>query len=677
MVELGSAFFKQQRLSAEVVAMKGAPKAPRSTTRLFALYAAISLVPVLALGIVLAASFRGDADARGLVEARAEAKLVAQTGVEPLLDGRSLSTGLSAGERDGLRRLAARVVRQREVLRLRVRDDTGRVVFSDDGSGFGNRPDDEAAEAADGQVVARLTRLNSDANDSGRRGVESVEVYLPLSAGVPNRQVGILELYLPYAPIRSDATAGLGALYRDLAAGLALLYLVLFEIAASVGRRLRGAAEMNAFLAEYDTLTELPNRMLFHRQARSAVAVARTRRRRSVVLAIIDLDRFKDVNDTLGHHNGDHLLTELARRLADSVAPGDTVARLGGDEFGLVLRDVDDPERELRRLRDVIDGEVEISGLPLSLQASIGFVIAPEDGTDVDDLLQHADVAMYVAKARHTGVARYDSSLDHYDAISLSLVSELRRAIDEGQLVLHYQPQAALSDGRVRTVEALVRWQHPANGLLYPDKFLPLAEQTDLIEKLTHWVLRAALTDLRALAADDPDLRVAVNVSARSVSRESFAGDVMLALEDTGMPAERLIVEVTETALMTDPERAAEVLAQLAGVGVEISLDDFGQGQTSLGYLSALPIHELKIDKSFVADVLENAAHAAIVRSIIDLGHNLELRVVAEGVETDPILANLRDAGCDVAQGYLLARPMPFLDIERWLRPDARSRRAA
>ena len=637
--------------------------------RLFAIYAAISLVPVLVLGVVLAASLRGEARQRGLAEGQAEATLVARTAVEPLLDGRPLSLGLSTTEQGALRRLTTHAIGEQDVLRLRLRDLAGRVVFSDDGSGFGGKPDDEALDAATGEVVAHLTRLNSDANDTGKRGVASVEVYLPLRAGSPIRRVGVLEMYLPYAPINRDVSAGLHQLTLDLALGLGVLYLALFAITASVGRGLRREAARNKFLAEHDTLTELPNRDLFHRRANKLLDAGISRGQR-LAIAIIDLDRFKDVNDTLGHHLGDRLLTEIASRLAAGTRAGDTVARMGGDEFGLILRDVPEAERALLHLRDVIDREVEVSGLPLTVQGSIGFVLAPEDGTDIDTLLQRADVAMYVAKARHAGVVRYDAALDHYDAAKLSLVAEHRHAIDDGQLVLHYQPQTTLTDGRVQAVEALVRWQHPTHGLLSPDKFLPLAEQTDLIEKLTQWVLRTALTELRDLEPVWTDnLAVAVNVSARSISRAGFAKQIIHTLQALDMPAERLIVEVTETALLTDPARAADVLGKLAAAGIKISLDDFGRGQTSLGYLSALPIHELKIDKSFVLDMLQNPAHAAIVRSIIDLGHNLGLRVVGEGVETDNVLIALREAGCDVAQGFLLARPKPAAELRRCLEP--------
>jgi EAL domain-containing protein (putative c-di-GMP-specific phosphodiesterase class I) len=274
---------------------------------------------------------------------------------------------------------------------------------------------------------------------------------------------------------------------------------------------------------------------------------------------------------------------------------------------------------------------------------------------------------MYAAKAQRAGVLQYRPDLNQYDASSLGLVAELRHAIADGQLVLHYQPQATTASDRISALEALVRWEHPVHGLLYPDRFLPLAEQTDLIDTLTRWVLDEALVQIWRLNELGFDLAVAVNVSARSIVRPDFAQEVIGALARHTVAPERLIVEVTETALLIDPARAAEILEQLAAAGVTVSLDDFGQGQTSLGYLSRLPVHELKIDRSFVTDMHENPAHAAIVRSIVDLGHNLSMRVVAEGIETETVLATLREYECDVAQGFFLARPMAAASVERWL----------
>jgi len=633
---------------------------------MFVTYAVIIAVPVSLLGVLLAASYQSEARQRGVAEGRSQALLVAQTAVEPILSGRPLSQGFSAEETRELRRLSDQAVGGHSVLRLRLRDLAGNVVFSDDGSGYHQRPEDEALDAARGIVTARLTRLNADDNDTGPLGPEAVEVYQPLYAGSPSRIVGVLELYMPYAPISADVTSGLRTLTRDLALGLGALYVVLFVISVSVSRRLRQQVKANKFMAEHDALTDLPNRTLFHSRAQAAVDHAR-RAGTNTAIAIIDLDRFKEVNDTLGHHNGDELLAKLAQRLADTTRPEDAVARLGGDEFGIILQDVGDVEEVLGRLRAVIEKEVEVSGLPLSVESSIGYVVAPEDGVEVDDLLQYADVAMYMAKTQHVGVVRYDAAQDHYDAANLGLIAALRHAIDDGELVLHYQPKTTMSDGRVEAVEALVRWQHPELGLLYPDRFIPLVEQTDLIDKLTWWVLATALSDIRELGDAWGDVSVAVNVSARSLSREHFAEQVIDVLGTVGVAPDRLIVEITETALLTDPTRAATVLAELDAVGVRVSLDDFGIGQTSLGYLSSLPVHELKIDKSFVIDMLANPAHAAIVRSIVDLGHNLSLRVVGEGVETSEVLATLRATGCDLAQGFLLARPMPADKLRTWL----------
>jgi len=291
---------------------------------------------------------------------------------------------------------------------------------------------------------------------------------------------------------------------------------------------------LNKFLAEHDALTNLPNRSLFHRLAARAIRRA-SRQHANVTLAIVDLDRFKEINDALGHQNGDQLLVELAKRLEANKRPQDTIARLGGDEFGVLLMGDGDPETILRHIRDLIELEVQISGLPVSIESSVGFAVAPEDGLDVDELMQRADVAMYIAKSEHSGVARYDRALDNYDAANLGLIAELRRAISEDELVLHYQPKARVSDGQIDALEALVRWQHPTLGLLPPDKFVPLAEQTDLIERLTEWVLARAVSDIRDLGPTMERVAVAVNVSARNLGHPDFAKRVIDTLDVLGI----------------------------------------------------------------------------------------------------------------------------------------------
>ena len=631
----------------------------RSTWRLFLAYAAASLVPVLLLGLVLSFALSAEASSRGLAEGRAEASLIARTAIEPMLDGRPLSRTMSAAELQSLRRVAQRAIGSGDVVRMRMRDLNGRVVFSDDGSGFGEEVEDEALDAARGETVAHLTRLNADANDEGPAGPRVVEIYLPLSAGGP--WLGVLEIYLPYAPIAHDVSAGLHAVYLVLGIGLAALWAILALVSASTMRRI-------AWLAERDPLTGLPNRRIFQHRVAAAVDDA-IRRKHATAVVVADVDRFKEVNDTLGPQNGDALLCELGVRLAGTVRTGDTVARLGGDEFGLVLAGIGEPEIPvlLDRLRAAIEAEVTVGDLPISAEASFGYAVAPADGSDVDTLLRRADMAMHHAKGSRTGTTRYDPRHDNFDVGKLALVGELRRAIEADELVLHYQPKAELRTDRVCAVEALVRWQHPQRGMVPPDAFLPVAEQTGLIEPLTRWVLATALGQIGRWKDAFAGLTMAVNVSARNIGRPDFPDTVAAALAAAGVEPERLVLEITETALMADPEVAADVLARISATGVRVSVDDFGQGQTSLGYLSRLPLHELKIDKAFVTDLPDNSAHAAIVRSVVDLGHNLGLQVVAEGVETHEAVGILTATGCDVAQGYLLARPMPPGDLPDWL----------
>jgi diguanylate cyclase (GGDEF)-like protein len=635
---------------------------------MLAKYALLTLIPVVLLGVALALSFRNIANQRGLAEGISEATLVAQTAVEPQLDSaRPLSDGLSQRERSRLDRFVDLAVADKNVLRLRLRDQSGEVVFADKNSAHSGHgasddddDDDDALEAArDHRPVAHLTHLNSDGDEDRPAGAKSVEVYLPIASAVSSKQVGVLEIYLPYAPIGRDVNAGLHTLLLDLALGLAGLFLVLFVITLSVSRGLRRELSVNAFMARHDPLTELPNRALFVERAREAVQHAKRTGRQSA-LAILDLDHFKDINDTLGHPSGDQLLADVGGRLREGMKAGDTVARLGGDEFGVVLREVDDPAQVLQQLAERVAAGVDVRGLSLSVSPSIGYVIVRDDETSVETLMQQVDVAMYAAKGKHLGPTEYKPGLDRYNAADLELVSELPQAIRDGQLVLHYQPQTDVDTGAIVAAEALVRWQHPTLGLLAPGRFIPMAEQTELIERITDWVLVAALADAAKLGSDGAGIAVAVNVSARSIVRAGFADQVIRALATAGVAPSRLVVEVTETALLTDPDHARAVLTELSQAGIRVSIDDFGQGHTSLGYLSDLPIDELKIDRGFVTDAADNIAHVAIVRSIVDLGHNLSMRVVGEGVEDEAGLRLLQELGCDRAQGYHMARPMPF-----------------
>jgi diguanylate cyclase (GGDEF)-like protein len=467
-------------------------------------------------------------------------------------------------------------------------------------------------------------------------------------------------------------SAGSAHVRAGIIVGLVALILLVLGPTLAVYRGLGRELGANAFRATHDALTKLPNRGLFRDRATAAIGRSPSANRWTTI-AIVDLDRFKQINDALGDDGGDRLLTELAERLKGEMRVGDSVARVGGHEFGLVLRNLADAEQALQRLREVIRRDVALDGLTLAIDSSIGFVTVFAGDRDVDQHLRHAELAMNAAKAKHAGVVAYSPFLEPYDIDELTLVAELPDAITGDQLVLQYQPQLDPATGKTTSVEALLRWAHPTRGLLAPGQFLPLAEQTEVIEPITDWVIATALRDVRRAGQHGFDICVSVNVSARSIVRDDFAARVLQALADAAVLPKRLKVEVTEAALMTGGERATQTLITLASAGVGVSLDDFGRGRTSLGDLASLPVGELKIDRSFVTDMISHKAHAAIVRSMIDLGHNLGLRVVAEGIESGDVLTALREAGCDHAQGFRIARPMPLEQLIAWLaaRPHA------
>jgi diguanylate cyclase (GGDEF)-like protein/PAS domain S-box-containing protein len=419
----------------------------------------------------------------------------------------------------------------------------------------------------------------------------------------------------------------------------------------------------------HDSLTELPNRICFHDAVTQAIGAAREGGELAILL--IDLDRFKEVNDTLGHHYGDRLLREFAAALSRHLRPPDTVARLGGDEFGVLLQVDGDAtaaaKSAVARIENLLATPYQVEGLPLSVEASIGIARFPQDGDDVTKLLQHADIAMYVAKASGTGHAFYEASGDDHDRRRLGLLGELRRAISEHELVLHYQPKLDLRTKRIDRVEALVRWQHPALGLLPPAEFIPLAEQTGLINPLTLYVLDEALDQCRRWLAEGKEISVSVNVSPRSLNDSAFPDAVAQRLRNHQVPAQSLLLEVTESAIIFDPVRAEETLRTLSRLGVRLALDDFGTGHSSLTLLGRLPLDQIKIDRSFVTNLTTNAGNDVIVRAIINLGHQLGLEVVGEGVETIDVTARLQQYGCDILQGYTLTPPLPAKELEHWL----------
>jgi diguanylate cyclase (GGDEF)-like protein len=464
-----------------------------------------------------------------------------------------------------------------------------------------------------------------------------------------------------------------------IAFGVGLVLIGLFGLLlARVHRAVEAHAGEREHAALHDPLTGLPNRALFADRLDHAVRAA-SRDPAPFSVLMLDLDRFKEINDTLGHATGDLLLQAVGPRLESALRPGDTVARLGGDEFALLLPSAgsEDARAVATRALAALREPFALPSITVSIDASVGIVTSPTHGRDAETLMQRVDVAMYLAKGQGGGDMLYDAARDPYDPERLAFAGDLRRAIDDDELELHYQPKFDTHTLEVTTVEALVRWLHPDRGLLGPDQFIPLAEHTGAIRALTLLVLRKAVRQVAAWRASGLDLCVAVNLSVANLLDDGLVDDVADILEREDVPARYLELEITESTLMTDPERATTLLEELAAMGVQLSIDDFGTGYSSLAYLRRLPIKEIKIDRAFVRHLAVDESDATIVRSTIELSHSLDLAVVAEGVEDARSLERLRDFGCDRAQGFHLARPAPAETIDGVLRRHATAPGAA
>ncbi|HVQ17545.1 MAG TPA: bifunctional diguanylate cyclase/phosphodiesterase [Actinomycetes bacterium] len=411
--------------------------------------------------------------------------------------------------------------------------------------------------------------------------------------------------------------------------------------------------------ANHDALTGLANRELFRGRAIRALEESQ-RSQQPLAIMMIDLDHFKEINDTLGHQVGDELIIEVARRLDDARPVGSTVARLGGDEFAVLLPDVPDlsvAEDVATYLLSVLGKSFSAGGVRLVVQASLGISLAPDHGADVHTLMKRADIALYEAKRERARFCAYRAEEDIHTPQRLAILADLRSAVDNDELFLDYQPKVNLKTGQVVGVEALVRWNHPTRGVIRPDDFIPLAENTGLITPITWFVVERSLQQVRAWQDVGLDLDMSVNLSVRHLTDMSLPDRIAVALERWGIAPAKLIIEVTESSIMTDPKRAAGVLQQLRRIGVAVAIDDYGTGHASLTYLKRLDIDELKIDRSFIMQLDQDSSDAIIVASTVELGHNLGLRIVAEGVEDAATLEWLRGLGCDVAQGYHISRP--------------------
>jgi len=431
-------------------------------------------------------------------------------------------------------------------------------------------------------------------------------------------------------------------------------------------------------LAYRDGLTQLPNRALYNDRLDEALATAAALGAPVAVL-LMDLDHFKDVNDSLGHPIGDLILCAVSSRLELVLKrPTDTVARLGGDEFAILLPgdDAAKAERVAKALLHALDMPMTPEGHVVDVRASIGIAVYPEHGSERSTLLRHADAAMYAAKRRNLGIALWDERYDLHSRDRLSLMSGLRKAVDEDELVLFYQPKVALRGGSELHAEALVRWQHPTRGLVSPVEFIAFAEQTGYIRAITQWVMAHAIAQCAAWRGEDLPMNVSINISARDLVDLELPDRVEALLHKHGCAAQWITLEITESAILDDPDHAIDNLRRLHSLGCRLAIDDYGTGYSSLAYLRRLPVHELKIDKTFILGMARDTSDAVIVRSTIDLAHHMGLVVVAEGVEDEATVERLRGLSCDMVQGYLLSRPLAATDMVAWMRSSVWTRAA-
>ena len=458
----------------------------------------------------------------------------------------------------------------------------------------------------------------------------------------------------------------LDAIPEALAAAALLVAGLRFAVSFNDVRKLSSLRERQS---RTDYLTGLANRRHFYDQLNATIDVCR-RRGTSFALLTIDLDRFKELNDTLGHYAGDQLLHQIGPRM-QAVVRDAAVARLGGDEFGLILRDESAAAATAERIQRALSRPFELDELSVSVQASIGIAVFPKDAQTTDGLLQRADMAMYQAKGERSRYFFYAPAADHGSRERLGLVTDLKNAVEQGGLVVHYQPQIDLRTNTVSGVEALVRWQHPERGLLGADSFVGIAEQTGVMRELTASVLEQALSQHRSWLDEGRELNLAVNVSATNLLDAAFLGDLQRRLDRWHTPPGMLRLEITESVLIAEGSRVRGVIESLGDLGILLSLDDFGTGYSPLSYLRELPVTEIKIDRAFVATMMSDRDTSTIVASVIGLARRLGIEVVAEGIETAGQLEMLRSFDCPFAQGYLFSRPLPAQVVGRWLKEDA------
>jgi diguanylate cyclase (GGDEF)-like protein len=579
-----------------------------------------------------------------------QARVIAGTILRGTLQRTDFQRRVSEPRRAKLNRLFERRVFGEGVLLVTLYAKDGTITYSTDHRLVGTTVDrpEHLGEAVRGDVT----------NGLGRKALRT---YTPAAVA---GGTGVIALYQDYEPIATAARATFLPVVGIVESVLVLLFLALIPILRRVTVRLRRQMEEIEHRAYYDELTGLPNRTLFRDRLEHAIVASRRLGPETTVM-LLDIDSFKDVNDALGHESGDQLLREFGERIHGVLRISETLARLGGDEFGILLPTGSAEEATFvaERLHGALAQSFTLRGLSLEVAASIGIATHPHHGDDADALLQHADVAMYLAKEAHVGTAVFDAAHDGNDAARLALAGDLRQAIETEELVLYFQPKASLETERIVGVEALARWHHPEHGFIPPDEFVPIAERTGLIKPMSRYVLTQALRQCAKWNAAGLDLHVAVNLTIPDLLDLALPDRIGALLIETGVRPSQLELEITETTILADPFRVRQVLHRLNDMGLRIAIDDFGTGYSSLAYLKRLPVQTIKIDRSFVIDMCSDASDATIVRSTIDLGRNLGLDIVAEGVETQEVWDALRAGGCTLAQGYLIGKPMPAEEL--------------
>jgi len=614
----------------------------------------VALFSALTLGIgaaTLLVFIRHFERSRAEQTATLAASVVAQSVVDRLRPA-DLHARISIERRSELDRFFDARVLDDMTLASAIAAPDGRIVFSTD------RRDGAAVVASGemlGSALAGTVASELVSTDVEGSPTKVLRAYAPFE--LADGSSGVLLVDKDYGPIAAAARQAAITVAAVLELVLLSLWFCLFPIMRRVTRRMNRQLDTIAHQALHDDLTGLANRTQFGKRLDEALA---TDENRMLAVLFIDLERFKEVNDALGHDCGNELLTVVASRLGEVVAPTELVARLGGDEFGVISEQADEDSAFAlaERLRTAIALPCEIAGLSLEVQGSIGIALAPDHGETRGELLRRADIAMYAAK-RLGAPQVFSPGLDDESPLRLAMTGELRRAIEVGELVVQYQPQVDLREGVVRGAEALVRWRHPTRGFLGPEDFLAAAEQSGLMRNLTRRVLEESLRQLKAWRSTGVELDLAVNVSARDLADARFPDELARAIDDHGIDPMWLELEVTESVLLSDRVRTSSMLGRLVDQGVRIAIDDFGVGYSSLGQLKNLRANVLKIDRSFVSSMEVDRRDEAIVSSTIELAHRLGLQVVAEGIETPAHLARLRAAGCDFGQGHLLGRPLP------------------